>query len=89
MLHRWYTFITKATIISKYSVSQMFGCQPFHFDRFWDFDRDENYSLDITGIKQIGKAEVVTCIHMDKSKGKCLLELAYFLSVSPYIDLYV
>ena len=38
--------------------------------RFWDFDRDENYALDLSSIvTSDGKPASVTCLHSDPNQG--------------------
>ena len=37
--------------------------------RFWDFDRDENYSVDITQVSQVTSGEAVASIHADADRG--------------------
>ena len=40
--------------------------------RFWDFDRDENYTIDVASVTPAGTtASSVTCVHADPNHGTC------------------
>lgn len=44
-------------------------CHVVLFCRFWDFDRDENYTVDVTRVSQVTSGEAVACIHADADRG--------------------
>ena len=43
--------------------------------RFWDFDRDENYTIDVASVTPVGTtASSVACVHADPNHGTCILK---------------
>ena len=44
-------------------------CYVVLFCRFWDFDRDENYTVDVTRVSQVTSGEAVACVHADTDRG--------------------